>query len=158
MSIRYCPCACITFWLPLVRASGTLGQFPLVFEQVLEEIVTPFRWCACPGDFQAAGNCITCNAGGVGVCPAEALLLNWRAFWLSSHVLLGRAGSVSLAKSVTACDQGDGLFIVHSHARERLADILGCCNRIRNTLRPFRTDIDESHRGCAERMRKIALT
>src|ERR1700691_5335467 len=158
MSIGHRACACITFWFPLMRASRTLGQFPLVFEQVLEEIVTPFRWCACPGDFQAAGNCITCNAGGVGVCPDEAVLLNWRAFWLSSHVLLGRAGSVSLAKRVTACDQGDGLFIVHSHAREGLADILGWRNRIRHAFRAFRIDINETHSGTAERIREIAIT
>src|ERR1700683_1562323 len=111
MSVRYRACAYITFWLPLVCAPRTLGQFPLVFEQVLEKAVPPLRRRAAPCDFQAAGNCVTCDAGGVGVCPADALLLNRRTFGLRPHVLLGRSGPVSLAKSVTTCDQGDGLFI-----------------------------------------------
>src|ERR1700733_2410685 len=157
MSIWYRACACITFWLPLVGASRTLGQFPLVFEQVLEEVVTPFCRRAGPRDFQAAGNGVTCDAGGVSACPAEALLLDRRAFRLSSHVLVG-TGSVGLAKGVTACDQGDGLFVVHGHALEGLADILGCRNRIRNAFRAFRIDINETHRGGAERVREIALT
>src|ERR1700683_1373392 len=112
VSIRHRARACVTFWLPLVRASRALGQFPLVFEQVLEEVVTPFCRRAGPGNFQAAGNGVARNARGVSACPAEALLFNRRAFGLSSHVWLGRGGSVRLAKSVAACDQGDRFFIV----------------------------------------------
>src|SRR5271155_2761467 len=158
MGVRYRVCAGVTFWLPLVCAARTLRQFPLVLEQVLEEVVSPFCRCAGPGDLQAAGDRITCDARGVGTCPAEALLLDRRAFGLSSHVLFGRSGSVGLAEGMAARDQGDGLFIVHSHAREGLADILGCRDRIRNAFGAFRVDVDEPHRGSSQWTCEIALT
>src|SRR5271168_1813809 len=115
MGVRYCIRARVTFWFPLVCAARTLRQFPLVLEQVLEEIVTPFCRCAGPCNFEAAGDRITCDARGVGACPAEALLLDRRTFGLSSHVLFGRSGSVGLTEGVTAGDPSDGLFVVHRH-------------------------------------------
>src|SRR5580700_95194 len=158
MGVRYRVCAGVTFWLPLVCAARTLGQFPLVLEQVLEEVVAPFCRCAGPGDLQAAGDRITCDARGVGTCPAEALLLDRRAFGLSSHLLFGRGGSVGLAEGMTAGDQCDSLFVIHSHPTEGLADILSCRNRIRNAFGAFRVDIDEPHRRSAKWIRKKALT
>src|SRR5580704_19778943 len=102
MGVRHRICACVTFWLPLVCAARTLRQFPLVLEQVLEEVVTPFCRCAGPRDLQAAGDRITCNTRGVGTCTAEALLLDRRTFGFGSHVRFGRSGAVSLAEGMTA--------------------------------------------------------
>src|SRR5271163_312375 len=110
MGVRHRICPRATFWLPLVCTARTLREFPLVLEQVLEEVVTPFCWRAGPCNFEAAGDRITCDARGVGTIPAEALLLDRRAFGLSSHVLFGRSGSVGLAEGMAARDQGDGLF------------------------------------------------
>src|SRR6202035_1426090 len=129
MGVRNRTGACIAFRLPLVCAAWALGRFPLVLEQVFEVIVTPFRRRASPGDLQAARNCVTCDTGGVGARPAEALLLNRRAFRFFTEVGAG-PGSVGFSKGVTACDQSDGFFIVHRHPRESLADILRCRNRI----------------------------
>ena len=60
---------------PLVRAGRALRQFPLVAEQVLEEVVAPLRRRGGPGDFQAAGDRVAALAGAEAVLPAEALLL-----------------------------------------------------------------------------------
>src|ERR1700722_12166729 len=111
MGVRYRICACVTFWLPLMRPTRTLRQFPLVLEQVFEEVVTPFCRRVGPCDFEAAGDGVTCDARGVGTCPAEALLFDRRAFGLNSHVLFRRSGSVGLAEGMTARDQGDRLFV-----------------------------------------------
>jgi len=109
------------------------------------------------GVIDAAGDGVACDASSVGACPAEALLLNRRALRLSAQLGAG-AGSVSLAEGVTAGDQSDGFFVVHRHPRERLTNILGCLDRIGNTFRAFRIDINEAHRGGAEWTREIALT
>ena len=149
--------ACIAFRLPLVRAAGALGQFPLELEQVLEETVAPFCRRAAPGDFEAAGDCITCDTGGIGARPAQALILNGRAFRLFAQVS-ARAGSVGFPKSVAACDQCDGFFVVHGHARESLADILRCRQRIRLAFRAFGVHINEAHRRRAQGICQIAIT
>src|SRR4029077_20314216 len=107
MGVRYRICACGTFRLPLVCAARTLRQFPLVLEQVLEEVVTPFCRRAGPCNFEAAGGCVTCDARGVDTWQAEALFLDRRAFGLSSHVLFGRGGSMGFAEGMTSRNQGD---------------------------------------------------
>src|ERR1700747_363196 len=138
-------------------AARALRQLPVVLEEVLEIVVTPFCRRAGPCDFEAAGDGVACDASGVGACPAETLLLNRRAFRLFAPLGAG-PGSVSLAEGVTAGDQSDGFFVVHRHPREGLANILGCLERIGNAVRSFRIDIDEAHGGGAERTREIALT
>jgi hypothetical protein len=49
------------------------------------------------------------------------------------------AGSAApCAEAVPAGDQRDSFFVVHRHAAEGLADILGRCEGIRVTVRAFR--------------------
>src|ERR1700722_19446530 len=115
MSVWHGACAHIAFRLPLLRAARTLRKFPLVFEQMLEEVVTPFCRRAGPGDFEAAGYSVARDARGVGAGPAEALFLNGRAFGFRSNVWFGGTGSVGLAESMPSRDQSDGFFIVHGH-------------------------------------------
>src|SRR5580704_6601179 len=158
MRVRYRICARVTFWLPLVCAARTLRQFPLVLEQVLEEIVTPFCRCAGPRNFEAAGDRVTGDARGVGTCPAETLLLDRRAFGLRSHVLFGRSGSVGLAEGMTARDQSDGLFVVHCHPSKSFPDIFRCLDRIGNAFGAFRVDINQTHMGRAKRVGEITFT
>src|ERR1700752_4660872 len=92
-------------------AARALRQLPVVLEEVLEIVVTPFCRRAGPCDFEAAGDGVACDASGVGACPAETLLLNRRAFRLFAQLGAG-PGSVSLAEGVSGCAQSDGLFIV----------------------------------------------
>ena len=145
------------FRLPLMRAARALREFPFVLEQVFEETVAPFRRSAAPCHFQAARNCVTGDAGCVGTRPAQALLLNRRAFRLFAQVGAG-SGSVGLPEGVAACDQRDGFFVVHGHARESLADILRCRQRIRLAFRAFGVHINEAHRRRAQGICQIAIT
>ena len=64
---------------------------------------------------------------------------------------------MGLAEGVAAGNQRDGFFVVHRHAEERLADVLGRCDRVRIAVRPFRIDVDEAHLHGAERLGKLAL-
>ena len=67
------------------------------------------------------------------------------------------AGAVGLAEGVAAGDQRDGLLVVHRHAEERLADVLGRRDRIRIAVRPFRIDVDQAHLHRAERLCELAF-
>jgi hypothetical protein len=53
-----------------------------------------------------------------------ALVFDGAAFWLRSDQRR-IAGAMGLAEGVTASNQRDGLLVVHRHAEERLADVLG---------------------------------
>ena len=64
---------------------------------------------------------------------------------------------MGLAEGVAAGDQRDGLLVVHRHAEERLADVLGRRDRIGIAVRPFRVDVDQAHLHGAERLRELAL-
>src|SRR5262245_19335355 len=110
-----------TLRLPLLRASRALRQLPLVFEQVLEEVIAPLGRRLRPGDFRTTGDGITADAGLVLALPAEALIFKGASFRLRSDQRRV-AGAVGLAERVAAGDQRDGLFVVHRHTEERLAD------------------------------------
>ena len=88
--------------------------------------------------------------------PAEALILQRTAFRVRSHQRR-IAGAVGLAEGVAAGNQGDGFFVVHRHAEERFADVLGRRERVRIAVRPFRIDVDEAHLHGAERLRELAF-
>ena len=77
-------------------------------------------------------------------------------FRLRPH--MGRiAGAVGLAEGVTAGDQRHRLFVVHRHAREGLADILGRRDRVRIAVRAFRVDVDQTHLHGRERVFEIPV-
>src|ERR1039458_1676915 len=116
---------------PLMRAGRALGQFPFVAEQVPEEVVAPLRWRRAPDDFQAAADRVAAFAAAIGVLPAEALLLDGGAFGLGADILARICSAVRLAEGVSAGDERDRFLVVHRHARERLANILGRSEGIR---------------------------
>ena len=67
------------------------------------------------------------------------------------------ASAVGLAEGVTAGNQRDRLFVVHRHARERLADIPRRGDRIRLAVRPFRIHVDQTHLHGGERILKLTV-
>ena len=142
--------------LPLFRSRRTLRQLPFVLEQVLEEEVAPLRRRLRPGDFRTAGDRVGAEPRAVLALPAEALVFEGAAFRLRPDQRR-IAGAVRLAKRVAAGDERDGLFVVHRHAEERLADVLGRRDRIRVAVRAFRVDVDQAHLDGAERLRQLAL-
>src|SRR5688500_18064763 len=119
MRVRHGAGARVALRFPLVRASGTLGQFPFETEQVLEKVVAPLRGSLAPGDFQAAGDRVTGMASAEGVMPAQALGSDIAALAVGSDVG-GRAGAVRLAEGMAAGNERDSLFVVHGHARKGL--------------------------------------
>ena len=109
-----------------------------------------------PGDFRAAGDGIGADAGAVLALPAEALILERAAFRVRAHQRR-IAGAMGLAEGVAAGNQRDGLFVVHRHAEEGFADVLGRRERIRIAVRAFRIDVDETHLHGAERLGELAF-
>src|SRR5207237_4812062 len=67
------------------------------------------------------------------------------------------AVALGLAEGVASGNERDGLFVVHRHAEERLADVLGRGDWVRLTVRPNRIDVDDAHLHGAERLRELAL-
>src|SRR4029077_14554442 len=100
---------------PLVRAGRALRQFPLVAEQVPEEVVAPLRRRGGPGDFHAARDRVAALARAEAVLLAQALVFEVARFGLASHVPRV-AGAMGLAEGMASSDQRDGLLVVHGHA------------------------------------------
>ncbi len=76
--------------------------------------------------------------------PAQALRFQISGFGVRALVGLGRR-AVRLAEGVAAGDERDGFLVVHGHALEGLADILGGRDRIGVAVGTFRVDVDQAH-------------
>ena len=129
---------------PLVRAARALRQFPFVIEKVLEKVVAPLGRGVCPGNFQAAGDGVRAFACAEVVFPPEAHLFETRCFGLVLHVR-GRRSAVSLAKAMATGDERDGFLVVHGHAAEGVANIVGRLDGIRIAIRTFGVDVNQAH-------------
>ena len=134
---------------PLLGAGRRLGQLPLVLEQVLEEVVAPQRRGLGPGHLDTAGDGVLAVTTAEVAHPAQALGLDRSSFRLRPLVRL-RRGTVGLAESVATGDQGNDLLVVHGHAVEGGADVLGRLQVVTAGIRPFRVHIDQAHVGSAE--------
>ena len=85
------------------------------------------------------------RSGAVAALPAQALLLEGGALGFGAEVAVRVGRAVGLAERVPARDQRDGLLVVHPHAPERLADVPGRGERVRDGVRALRVDVDEAH-------------
>ena len=141
---------------PLVRTSRTLGQLPLVAEQMREEAVAPLRGRRRPGDLEPAADGVAPNACAVAAFPAQALRLERSRLGVGTDVGRG-AGAVSLAKRVPAGNERHRLFVVHRHAAERLANIARGRQRIGVAVGPFRIHVDEAHLHGGKGIRELAV-
>ncbi|CAB4955834.1 unannotated protein [freshwater metagenome] len=142
---------------PLLGASRTPGQFPLVAEQGLEVAVVPGGRRGRPGTLESAGDGVGAASATEGVLPAQAHLLQRSALGLRTDV--GRvACAVGFAEGVAAGDECDGLFIIHRHASKRLADVAGRSQRIGHSVGALGVDVDETHLHGRERVLKVTVT
>ena len=137
-------------------AGGTLGQFPLEAVEVLQEPIAPLGGGRGPHDLKAAGDGVPGVALAVAVLPAQTLLLLRGAFGLGTD-LVCVVGAVGLSEAVTTDDQRSGFLVVHGHAAERLADVLGCCDGVGLAFGPFGIDVDQAHGGGAELLVQLAF-
>ena len=141
----------------LPRACRALGQFPLIAVQGLQEGVVPRRWCRRPDDLEAAGDRVLAHAGAERALPAEALQFEGAALGFGTdEVAVARA--VGLADRVAPDDERCRLLIVHRHATERLADVLGGSQRIRLAFGALRVHVDQTHGRRAEGIRKFPVS
>ena len=141
---------------PLPRTGRALRQLPFAVEQVLEVAVRPLDRSGRPGALETAGDRVGALAAAVAALPAEALLLEGGRLGLGADVA-GRTGAVDLAERVTAGDQGDGLLVVHGHAGEGGADVLGRGQRIRLAVRALGVHVDQTHLHGGERVGELAV-
>ena len=74
--------------------------------------------------FQAAADRVTTFAGAKTALPAKTLLLDAGGFGLRTH-MRRIAGAVAFAEGVSAGDECNRLLVVHGHASEGLANVLG---------------------------------
>ena len=70
---------------------------------------------------------------------------------------LGSTAPWVLPKVCPPTISASGLLVVHRHARERLADVLGGGKRVGVAVRALRVDVDQAHLHGAERACELAL-
>jgi len=64
---------------------------------------------------------------------------------------------MGLAKRVTTGDERNRLFVVHCHPGEDLPDIPGRRDRIRDTIRTLRIDVNQAHLHSSERIFELPI-
>jgi len=142
------------FWrvnrFKLNRTCRAASLHPLIFEQVLEEIVAPLGRRLRPHNFQTGSNCVCARAATVAAGPAQALRFNRRGFWICPNVRC-RCCAVGFAQRMAAANQRHGFFVVHPHVTEGRANSRCRRKRFAAMVRPFRVHIDKAHFCCAQR-------
>ena len=130
--------------LPLDGAGRALRLHPFKTVQIFQILHRPLGWGRRPRAFQARGDGIGTLAAAHLVFPTKALLFKGFSGRFLAHVG-GAAGTVRLAERVATGDQRGGFLVVHRHAAEGFADIIGGQLRIRHAIRAFRVHIDQAH-------------
>ncbi len=64
---------------------------------------------------------------------------------------------MGLAEGVAAGDEGHGLFVIHGHAREGLADVARRGQRIGLAVGAFRVHVDQAHLHGSQRVLELAV-
>ena len=105
----------------LNSACRAASLHPLIFEQVLEEIVAPLGRSLRPDNFQTRSDGICTRAAAVAAGPAQALCFNRCGFRIGAYVR-SRCSAVGFAQRMTAANQRYGFFVVHSHVTEGRAN------------------------------------
>ncbi len=143
-------------WRPLMRTSGALGQDPIKFEQAFKIFIVPYGWRRRPSTFDAACDRFIALARAKGAQPALALRRDVSAFWFATNMRIW-ASAMRLTKGMTACDQSDGLFVIHGHPRESLANVAARFHWVWIAIRALWIDIDEAHLNGAQRLCQFAI-
>ena len=141
---------------PLPGACRAFDQIPVVVEEHVEVAHIPLGRPGRPGPFEAAADRISALAAPETALPAEALLLYWGAFRFGTDMGRGRR-AMAFSESVAAGDQGNGLLVVHGHAREGLPNVSGGSERIRYAVGPLRVHVDQAHLHGSQGILKIAV-
>lgn len=141
---------------PLVSTSWALGQFPVVLEEVLQEVVAPLGGSLGPDDFQTAGDGVWANTGAELVAPAQALLLNVGSRGLGTDIV-SWGSTVSLTKGVTTNNKSNGLLIIHSHTAEGDTNVTAGSDGVGDSIRALWVDVDQTHVDGSKRIFKLTV-
>ena len=136
--------------------AGLLVSSHSYLEEIIEKMIAPLRGRLAPGYFGTSADCVSAEALAILALPTETLILDQRALGLRAEERRV-ARAVGLAESMAAGDQRHGLFVIHGHARERLADVAGRCDEIGFAVGPFRVDVNEPHLDRAQRLLQFAF-
>ena len=71
--------------------------------------------------------------------------------------LVGGQATMGLADGMATACECRGFLVIHGHAAERLADIMGRGQRVGIAVRTFRVDIDQAHLHRGQRFFQFAL-
>ena len=157
MRIGNCVFAGVALGLPLVCACGTLGQFPLVAEEIFEEVVVPLGRRLGPDDFKTAGDGVGADAGAEAVLPAESHLLKARALGLGDQRGLQDAAPCVLPKvwppamSATVSSS----FMAMRAKVSRMSRARACGIRI--AVGAFGVHVDQAHLHRGKRIGEFAI-
>ena len=142
---------------PLLGPGGALREIPIVPEKRVEIAIVPLGRGRRPSAFQATADRIATGAAAVAVLPAQAHFLDRGRFRFASHVLVGIRRAMGLAESVAACDERDGLFVIHRHSAEGFANVFGGSQSARIAVGTLGVDVDQTHLHGAQRIVEIAV-
>ena len=141
---------------PLMGARRAFRQFPLVAEQHVQIAHVPLRRGRRPRAFEAAADLVAAFAAAEAALPAQPLL--GESGCLGCRPDQRRiAGTVAFSEGVPAAGERNRFFIVHRHARERLAHVAAGPERIRVAAGAFRVDVDQPHLHGSKRVFEVPL-
>ena len=144
------------FGVPLNGASGGFHLHVFILEEHFEVTHVPGGGVGFPGAVKAAGGGVAAFAGAVLVDPAKTHFLNGRAFGLGANQ--GRvACAVHLAKSVAAGHQGHSFVVVHGHAGEGFAHVVGRQLGVGVAVWTLRVDVNQAHLNGGQGVVQLAL-
>ncbi|CRK39328.1 hypothetical protein BN1708_001577 [Verticillium longisporum] len=134
-------------------ASENIGKLVWVLEETARDLLVLGIEAhgQIGGHLETAGDGVGTLARLVPVLPTEALSLKRGTFGLGTNLVVG-AGAVGLAEGVATGDESDGLLVVHGHAAECGADVVGSSNRVGVAIGALGVDVDQTHMGSTERL------
>mmetsp|Transcript_47861 Transcript_47861/g.128178 ORF Transcript_47861/g.128178 Transcript_47861/m.128178 type:complete len:414 (+) Transcript_47861:1258-2499(+) len=132
---------------PLPVVGGALVLFPFEVLELLEVDVVPLQRLRGPLELEAAGEGVLALARAAFARPRVRGILHRR------RARARGASAVRLAEGVAASDERNGLAVVHCHAAEGVADVLGAARGVRLAQRTLRVEVDEADgRGAQRRL------
>mmetsp|Transcript_45505 Transcript_45505/g.98930 ORF Transcript_45505/g.98930 Transcript_45505/m.98930 type:complete len:223 (-) Transcript_45505:600-1268(-) len=124
---------------PLVMASRTYKDLPVLLEEFAEVLVAPLCWSGRPRPFESACEGVCTLAAAAPARPGiQWVLLRRRSGAIG-------AGTVRLAKGMAAANEGYCLSVIHVHASEGVPDLRRALFRQRLAHRAFRINVDEAY-------------
>src|SRR5690606_26413416 len=106
----------------LMRTRWAFDQFPFITKEHIEVAHVPMGGIGFPSAFHAAGSGVDAHAIAKFILPAKTHFFQRSSFRLRSDQFRVTC-AMCLAEGVSASDEGNGFFIVHSHAGEGLTHI-----------------------------------